>query len=383
MVLVLKIWYTWPPHVDSNLHFCYLNVQFIRNKTADFVDFVHEYSLDIHVVAISETWLKPGDDWIITEITPPGYSFHHIPRLHKTGGGVGLLYKSSLSVSIKSDAGDYSSFESIHAEITCNSRSVRLVNVYRSGKNKSGQHVSMNTFLCEFENMIEFYLLHSSDIIFTGDFNIHVDNPSDSVSNQFKSMLSSYGFVQHITEPTHRSGHCLDLLITRDENSLISDVNIHPGLSDHCAIMSTFHLDKPPSPTVSITSRRLKGIDIDVFRQDVASALSQINIENTDLNSCVDKYQSILGGLLDKHAPLRTRTVKAPTNSPWFNEEICTARRIRRKLERKWRCSKLEVYRQNYCVQRRIVTDCIVRAKITYMYYSSQVDGCSDDQKNV
>ena len=80
------------PHVDSNLHFCSLNVQSIRNKTADFV---HEYSLDI--VAISETWLKPGDDWIITEITPPGYSFHHIPRLHKTGGGVGLLYKSSLS----------------------------------------------------------------------------------------------------------------------------------------------------------------------------------------------------------------------------------------------------------------------------------------------
>ena len=79
--------------------------------------------------------------------------------------------------------------------------------------------------------------------------------------------------------------------------------------------------------------------------------------------------------------PLRTRTVKAPKNSPWFNEEIRTARRIRRKLERKWRCSKLEVYRQNYCVQRRIVTDCIVRAKITY--YSSQVDGCSGDQKKL
>ena len=71
----------------------------ICNKSDEFVDFVLQNNLDL--VAISETWFKPDDDLIPRECTPAGYTLHHIPRPKETGGGVALLFRSSLSVSIK------------------------------------------------------------------------------------------------------------------------------------------------------------------------------------------------------------------------------------------------------------------------------------------
>ena len=97
------------------------------NKSDEFVDLVFQNNLDI--VAISETWFKPDDNLVPHECTPAGYSLHHIPRPKKTGGGVALLFRSSLSVSMNNYNIDYLTFESLHAEITCNSRSVRLVNI--------------------------------------------------------------------------------------------------------------------------------------------------------------------------------------------------------------------------------------------------------------
>ena len=110
-------------------------------------------------------------------------------------------------------------FESLHAEITCNSRSVCLVHIYRPERDVDGKHVNFSSFLQEFEKFIVNYLLHPSDIILTGDFNIHMDNTSNTYANQFKDFLSAHGLIQHITAPTHRYGHCLDLMITRENTS--------------------------------------------------------------------------------------------------------------------------------------------------------------------
>ena len=132
-------------------------------------------------------------------------------------------------------------FESLHVEITCNSRSVRLINtcIYRPERDVDGKHVNFFSFLQEFERLIVNYLLHPSDIILTGDFNIHMDNTSNNHANQFKDVLSAHGLIQHIAALTHRYGHCLDLMITRENTlPLISNITIHPGLSDHYAIIT-------------------------------------------------------------------------------------------------------------------------------------------------
>ena len=43
-------------------------------------------------------------------------------------------------------------------------------------------------------------------------------------------MLYGFNLEQHVSEPTHKNGNTLDLLITRSGDNLISDVRIMPGL---------------------------------------------------------------------------------------------------------------------------------------------------------
>ena len=101
-----------------------------------------------------------------------------------------------------------------------------------------------------------------------------------------------------------------------------------------------------------------------------------------ELDSCVNLFESTVRNILDDHAPLKTRTVKLQTESPWFNDDIRAARKTRRQLERKWRDNgKLEVHRQEYRNQCDIVKNMINQAKIDH--YSSLVEERSGNQKKL
>ena len=50
---------------------CLLNAQSVRNKTADFVDYICENKYDL--VAITETWLQKRDNAVRGELRPTGY----------------------------------------------------------------------------------------------------------------------------------------------------------------------------------------------------------------------------------------------------------------------------------------------------------------------
>ena len=107
--------------------------------------------------------------------------------------------------------------------------------------------------------------------------------------------------------------------------------------------------------------------------------MENVNREDGELDSCVNLFESTVRNILDDHAPLKTRTVKLQSESPWFNGDIA-ARKTRRQLERKWRHNgKLEVHRQEYRKQRDIVKNMINQAKIAY--YSSLVEESSGNQK--
>ena len=46
---------------------------------------------------------------------------------------------------------------------------------------------------------------------------------------------------QHVCSPTHRAGHTLDLLITRDDDQLVTSVSIHEAaFSDNFVVNGVF-----------------------------------------------------------------------------------------------------------------------------------------------
>ena len=48
-------------------------------------------------------------------------------------------------------------------------------------------------------------------------------------------------------------------------------------------------------------------------------------------------YNTILSTVLERHAPLKTKTKVVRPTVPWYKDEIDCIRRLRRKAERKWR----------------------------------------------
>ena len=91
---------------------------------------------------------------------------------------------------------------------------MRLVIIYRPPYSEE-HRVSTSVFLTEFTEYLETLLLCKEQLLITGDFNIHVDDPHDSDGQKFLELLEGLGLEQHVDQPTHRDGHTLHLTITR------------------------------------------------------------------------------------------------------------------------------------------------------------------------
>ena len=79
---------------------CLLNSRSVKNKSRVPKDFVVDKDIDL--LALTETWLRPGniDCAEIGDLCLTCYDFIHIPRRSR-GGSVGLLFKESLNVKCK------------------------------------------------------------------------------------------------------------------------------------------------------------------------------------------------------------------------------------------------------------------------------------------
>ena len=107
------------PHfapVTRKASFCLLNVRPVNNKIQALVEYILDG--DYEVVALTETWVAPGDTATCGAITPDGYTLHQVSRASKRDGGVAILckvgYKVAKLPSIKA-----SSFESTSVCISC------------------------------------------------------------------------------------------------------------------------------------------------------------------------------------------------------------------------------------------------------------------------
>ena len=96
---------------DDGLRVCCINAQSCRNKTLAIADHIIEHNID--VMAICETLLKSKHDTnVIKDMLPNGYSIEHTPRPTGKGGGVAIIYRSSLQLR-KETTDTFRSFEHV------------------------------------------------------------------------------------------------------------------------------------------------------------------------------------------------------------------------------------------------------------------------------
>lgn len=364
--------------LSHNVNFSLLNARSVRNKVNEIVDYVVDNSLDI--VALTETWLGPAGTDCKTEgdLCPPGFRLLLSSRSQGRGGGVALLFKSSLKYKCATQDNIPKSFEFLEVTLYTQGCPTQLIVIYRpppSAKNK----LTVTQFYTEFSSFLEEKVLSTGRLCIVGDFNFHVDNSENKDATKFVNLLESFDLIQHVNQPTHARGHVLDLIITRSSEQLIEDIVVKDmQISDHFWIHCSLQGQKPRSVKKEISFRKMKSINIQHFEEDInASTLSSIDSYNS-ADEAVSAYNTELSTIMDKHAPIITKTFTLHPEAPWYNTEIDVAKKERRKAEKTWRKSKLTVHREIFVMKKEKVNQCLKSAKENY--YSDMISDPSNQK---
>ena len=123
---------------------------------------------------------------------------------------------------------------------------------------------------------------------------------------------------------------------------------LDPVISDHYVVSCSLVLPKRAFQRKEVNYRKLKPIDLQELRDDISDSplISTVDEAGHDLESLLTLYNTTLIGLLDKHAPLKTRTITIRPSAPWYNEDIREEKQKRRALERRWRRTGLTIERR-------------------------------------
>ena len=368
------------------LNFVCLNIRSIRNKTLSLYHFIVSHNVD--VLALTETWLCDGPDdlIVINNSVPPGYHIHCVNRQHKRGGGVALIYKKDITFKDEqlTSIDRFSQFELLDCCIKINKISTRVVVVYRP---PIVGNIQYEEFAREWSLYLERFIEVQEELLIVGDFNIHVDTVN-SLSDSFTNILDANGLKQHVDQPTHRKGHTLDLVITRDTSGLlrsppvisISGVGDLTGASscDHYAVWCYLNIARPKTISKTVTYRSLRKIPIHDYRADI---LRVVECNSETAGALVEQYNGKLQALTDKYAPPQNKTITLRPHAPWYTEALRREKRERRKCERTATRTLLTVDRE--IAEERYARRTVQIEQAKAAYYTSQIDKNKGDSKTL
>ena len=325
---------------DSDLKFLYMNAQSCRNKCLEIFDLILESEADL--IFITETWFKPGDDVLINEMLPPDFKICSVPRSTGTGGGTAIVYRSCLSVTDCKGMGDFVSFEHCSIHVRSSTSSAMCICVYRPPPSKKNRHTT-NAFVSEFSNFLD-SVSSEQNVFILGDFNLHFENVSDSIVKSFSSLLDEHSLDQLVHQPTHRKNHMLDLVLVRSQYEILSDVSVvDKCLSDHFVLSFRIDFQRSRLAKQLVKSRNIKDIDPSTFKESLCTSLAEHS-------PCTfEAFDNVLKNALDSFAPVKEKYINPSRRpAPWLNARVKIAKQERRKAERQWKKSGLEVHKQIY-----------------------------------
>ena len=89
------------------------------------------------------------------------------------------------------------SFEFSELEIVIHKRNFKFVTIYRSPYSED-HPVSSQVFFDEFSSYLETIVMVPEVLMITGDFNFHIDSPTNPDIKKFMNLLDTFGLIQHV-----------------------------------------------------------------------------------------------------------------------------------------------------------------------------------------
>ena len=268
------------------------------------------------------------------------------PRQSRScGSGIATVYKSTFgsNISFKTYFDfTHASFEVMQASITLQRNTLHSLCLYRPPPNRQ-DNLTDYMFTEQLPDLPDYVNNLPGLVCLVGDMNIHFDSPLQSLTKQTLTTLSLYNLVQVINKPTHRCGHIIDWVIVRPDD------DIHKNLLSQTHLNQTIIALSPTSMFRSIDllpyTRLLGTLLTLTFIAELSSVSEFSSVENAN------QFCDFLCTVLDKHAPPFPRKVITHNSSAWFDsirDELFITKRERGQAERKWRSTKLTIFKDLY-----------------------------------
>ena len=321
-----------PQNTPTIIPMALWNIRSLTTKTFIVNEFINTHNLAC--LFLTETWLAPNASAALIETCPPSFTFLESHRSDRIGGGTASIVLDSLNPT-NLPLGDFTTFEYHAIHLHCKPK-IPAITIYRPKHQPS--------FIDEFTEFLSILHTQFDKFIICGDFNIHVDNPSDDTANDFISLLESMDLVQHVSGPTHNKGHTLDLVITKGLVTTITSV-IPPTISDHACILFTIEIQETiQKPDLIVQKRYISPQVADNFNSRLSEKGNTPPHNSSNTHSLVTTFSTKVKTLLDELAPLRTKRIPDKKKEPWINTDITQLKQACRKAERTWKKTNLHIH---------------------------------------
>ena len=291
----------------------------------------HNSLFNYDMISICETSLN--DRVEIPEPLLNEYTFvSAINPANKRHGGVGLFYKNSLPVAVRSDL---SFDESIMVELKFGRKKIFFTVLYRSPASDHNSP-SFQTFLLNFKNLhTKIQAENPFATFFTGDFNAHsqfwwTNGDTTPEGTEIENLLTSLGLAQVISEPNNfepnKNPSCIDLVVT-DQPNLILDSGTRASLDPCChhqIIYCKVNFRIPPPPPIDRKIWHFNRANSAAIKKCMTEFpwRQHLNV-NTDTNWQVKTFTDIFLNIMSNFIPNDTKRI-VPRDPPWITKPIKT-----------------------------------------------------------
>src|SRR5271163_4291895 len=367
-------------HKRLQLSMGLINAQSIVHKAAHVHDLIADNHLDL--LAVTETWVYEDSPNVHKrEAAPNGYSIVHAHRrlvgaggVKKCGGGVALIHRSDIRVTAVPTRPATKSFELLLAKVANCALGLTIAIVYRAPGTSAGE------FATELSDLVDSGRLGLRYII-CGDLNC--PGPAGTkglITVELAEVIDGHSLRQHVLEPTHRAGNILDHILTPAEKVTITDTVVTDvGLSDHflvtCQVAAS--IDRPP--ILKSTFRNWKRLDLNKFKDKLCSSAVFMQPATT-ADAFASQLEESVTTILNELAPMCTSTKRRQKpDSRRLSAEAVSAKRTRRRLERKWKKTNDEPTRKEYRAACRVANELITESR--RKFYADRVTQFSYDPR--
>lgn len=347
--------------MDEILNILYINIRSLRNKVDDLMEIVNKHDFEIHIIALTETWIYPNE---VEYFNIPNYNVVHHCR-DSRGGGVSLFIKDNLEY----DQRHIREMEIEDCNILCvclTKVNCVIINIYRAPRNKA------DVFLAQIDKIME---TQKSPCIILGDMNLNLLSETDTI-REYRNIIEMNTFtIQNIlttenaTRQTEKTATILDHVLMN--KNLYCDITLTDHvISDHKVMYIKLNkvIEKKTKEVINKT-KLLKG---------KWKELIQVKLQQEEITS-FGKLAEII--TKTKIECTKESRIKVSNNNYWINAEFIEKIKQRDNSYKRWKLIRNSETERHFKNLKNVVNN--MRRKLKKEYVEKTLNEAGTNSKKM